>query len=252
MVRSLAKVVLLAILVVAGAFGIDFYRKHFSAEQQIEELKQQKRQLQQIVQRLSDERRVADVLVTDHKEVNGIEQTTLLFVEYARDGSTTLPPKSFTIEGHQAHIDAMVIKFEHGFVEQNDALRGHSIALFTKLYGDRQSPDKAFMIDTPGKVPDFYRGSDPRIEPFEKELWANFWRLYDDPEYRQEKGVRVAEGQGVWGPFEADKLYTITVESNGGLNITNEPLKGIYREALKQHAAGEHAGSGESPGNGGV
>jgi hypothetical protein len=55
----------------------------------------------------------------------------------------------------------------------------------------------------------------------------------------------------VWGPFEADKLYTITVESNGGLNITNEPLKGIYREALKQQHAAEHVG-GESPGNGGI
>jgi hypothetical protein len=251
MVRSLAKVVFLAILVVGGAFGIDFYRRHFSAEQQIEELQQQKRQLQQVVQRLSDERRVADVLVIDQKELNGVEQTTLLFKEYDRNGGSSLPPKLFTIEGHQAHIDAMVIKFEHGFVEQNDALRGHSIALFTKLYGDGQSPDKAFMIDTPGKVPDFYRGTDPRIEPFEKELWGSFWRLYDDPEYRHEKGVRVAEGQGVWGPFEADKLYTITVESNGGLNITNEPLKGIYREALKRRP-GETTGAAGTPGSGGI
>ena len=41
-------------------------------------------------------------------------------------------------------------------------------------------------------------------------------------------------GQGVWGMFEPGKLYTITTEANGGLSLRSEPLKGIYREALKQ------------------
>jgi hypothetical protein len=233
MTRSLMKILVLTILVIAGSFGIDYYRHHFSVDQQVEELQQQKRQLQQIVRRLSDESRVAEVLVTDQKTVNGVEQTTLLFVEYARDGST-LPPKEFTISGDQAHIDAMVIKFDHDFVEKDDPLRGHSLALFTKLYGENQSPDHAFTIDKPGEIPDYYRGIDPQVSQFEQGLWTNFWKLVDDPAYRQEKGVRVANGQGLWGPFDPDKLYTITIESNGGLNISNEPLKGIYREALKR------------------
>src|SRR5689334_13978992 len=101
MVRTLAKIVFLAILVVAGSVGIVYYRDHFSADRKIAALEQEKRQLQQVVQRLTDERRVADVLVTDQKTVDGVQQTTLLLVEYARDGST-LPPKSFTIEGNQA------------------------------------------------------------------------------------------------------------------------------------------------------
>jgi hypothetical protein len=90
------------------------------------------------------------------------------------------------------------------------------------------------MIDTPGKVPDIYKGSDPRAADFEQQLWADFWRLYDDESYRQQKGVRTLSGQGVWGPFEPDKLYTISLESDGGLNITSSPQKGIYREALHQ------------------
>ncbi len=236
MLRTLAKIVFLAVLVVAGSYGIVFYRDHFSADRQIAQLEQDKRHLQAIVQRLSDEHRVAEVLVTDQKETNGVLRSTLLFVEYARDGST-LPPKSFTIEGKFAHFDAMVVKFDHDFVAQNDPLRGHSIALFTKVYGDHQSPDNAFMIDQPGKIPDFYHGADPRVSSFEMELWSNFWRLADDPAYRQEKGVRVANGQGIWGPFDADRLYTLTIESNGGLNLTSEPLKGIYREALKHRSS---------------
>ena len=41
----------------------------------------------------------------------------------------------------------MVIKFEPELVAANDPLRGHSIVLFTKIYGDRQSPADAHGQD---------------------------------------------------------------------------------------------------------
>ena len=139
---------------------------------------------------------------------------------------------NFTIQGNTAHIDAMVIKFDHDYVAANDALKGHSIALFTKIYGDDQSPAEAAMIDTPGKIPDIYRGADPVVSEFELNLWNDFWKLYEDENYRKSKGVRALGGHGLWGPFQPDKLYTITLESDGGLNMTSEPLKGIYRAAM--------------------
>ena len=71
-------------------------------------------------------------------------------------------------------------------------------------------------------------GADPRISEFEQDLWKNFWKLYDDETYRKTHGVRVAMGQGVWGMFEKGKLYTITLQTDGGLTLTSEPLKGIY------------------------
>jgi hypothetical protein len=233
MIRALAKIIVLSVLVLAGAVGIYAYQDQTSDTRKIEKLEEEKHELQQIVQRLSDERRVAEVLVTDQSDVAGVLRTTLLFVEYARDGSS-LPPKAFTIEGKTAHVDALVIKFERDFLRDNDPLRGHSIALFTKIYGDQQSPASGETIDAPGQIPDVYRGADPKVSEFERELWNNFWKLAEDPEYRARYGVRVANGQGVWGPFERDKLYTITIESDGGLNITSEPLRGIYREALKR------------------
>ena len=68
------------------------------------------------------------------------------------------------------------------------------------------------------------------------ELWKNFWQLANEPAYREKMGVRIAQGEGVWRPFEPGNLYTITLESNGGLNITSEPVKGIYKELLHEHA----------------
>jgi hypothetical protein len=236
MFRWLGKIVGLGAVIVAGSFGIWFYQDRFSMRHEIQKLEEEKRVLTTVVQRLSDEKRVADAIVIDQKTVNGVLHSTVLFVETDKAGSD-LPPKSFQIEGEMAHIDALVIKFDRDFVKQGDSLRGHSIALFTRIYGDQQPPSSAYPIDEPGKIPDVYRGADPRVSEFELQLWKNFWKLADDPQYRAENGVRVANGQGVWGPFQPDKLYTITLESDGGLNITSEPLKGIYREALKRRIA---------------
>lgn len=236
MLRTTAKLLGLFVLVIAGSAGIIAYHNHFSAERKIEQLQDEKNQLAQIVKRLGEEKRVAEVLVENQQTIDGELHTTLLFVEYAKDG-TSLPPKSFSFAGKMAHIDAMVIKFDRGFVEADDALRGHSIALFTKIYGDKQTPAEAAHIDEPGTIPNVYRGVDPRVSRFEMELWQNFWKLAENPAFRQRHGVRIANGQGLWGPFDPDKIYTITIESDGGLNMTSEPLKGIYREALKRKTA---------------
>jgi len=235
MVRTLAKLAFLTALVVAGAAGL-YHQQRDTTVTKLNEALRKTEQLQQVVRHLQAERRVADVIVTDQKTVDGVQKTTLLLVEYARDGTTPLPARRFTIDGNVAHVDALVVKFERGFVEENDALRGHSLALFTRLYGENQPPEKAHRIDTPNEVPEVYRGSGPAVGEFEKELWTNFWRLADDEAYRKEKGVRVAQGEGVWVPFKPDRLYTLTLESDGGLNITSAPLKGIYREALKRDA----------------
>ena len=234
MLRALMKIIGLASLVLTGSIGLWVYQERFAASREIARLEQKNQMLEQVVQRLGDEKRVAELLVTEQKvESDGNLRTTLLFVEYTRGGES-LPPKVFTIEGKLAHVDAMVIKFDQHFVEEGDPLRGHSIALFTRIYGDQQSPASAINIDQPGKVPDVYRDADPKLASFEQGLWNDFWRLAADEDFRKEKGVRVAMGQGVWGMFEKDKLYRVTLEADGGLNLTAEPLRGIYREAMKK------------------
>jgi hypothetical protein len=106
------------------------------------------------------------------------------------------------------------------------------------VYGAYQTPASGFAIDAPGQIPDVYKGADAQVSAFEQTLWKNFWRLYDDADYRKEKGVRVAEGESPWGKFEPGQLYTLTVETDGGVNLTHEPIDPIYFEAMKHIAAG--------------
>ena len=236
MIRTTSRLLLLIALVVAGTFGLYSYRAHNSIEAELQRQQERAEQLRLVVQRLGVERRVADVIVTDQKTVAGVLRTEILFVEYAPDGHS-LPARRFTLEGKTIHLDAEVVKFDGKFIEDNDPLRGHSVALFTRLYGETQTPAEAFHVDEPGSVPEVYRSPDPKVAAFQQELWQNFWRLADDADYRTRMGVRIAQGEGVWRPFEPGRLYTITLESAGGLNIRSEPLKGIYSEALKSHAS---------------
>ena len=100
--------------------------------------------------------------------------------------------------------------------------------------GDKQTPEKAHLIDEPGHIPAVYRGADPKVSAFEQDLWRDFWKLADDKAYAQKMGVKVAQGQGVFVPLEMGRLYTLTLQADAGINITSEPLKGIYLDMLKQ------------------
>lgn len=232
MLRGVLKIILLTAIVMVIAFVASDYRASHSLENALRREQQRSEELKQIVQRLTSERRVADVLVTDQRTIAGQLHTSIVFVEYAADGSA-LPARRFTLVGKMIHLDAMVIKFDGRFVADNDALRGHSIALFTRVYGDAQSPGSGSPVDEVGAVPVVYRKADKSVDDFERQLWDSFWRLAEDADYRSSMGVRVAQGEGVWRPFEPGRLYTITLETNGGLNIQSEPLKGVYQEALR-------------------
>ena len=61
MLRNLAKIIWLSVLVVAGSVGIWIYQEQISASHKIAELEAQKKQLDESVQRLSTEKRVADI-----------------------------------------------------------------------------------------------------------------------------------------------------------------------------------------------
>lgn len=235
--RPLVQISLLFLLLAAGVVGFGYLQHRFSSEARIKELEAQQKQLEDFVQRLGSERRVAEAMVTDQKNVDGKLQTTILFVEYARDGST-LPPRTFTVEGDGVHIEAMVIKFEQESVARDDPLRGHSIALFTRLFGDNQSPADAFPIDQPGSIPDVYRGATPAQVNFEEQLWQQFWKLADDPDYAKSQGVRLAQGQGVWRHLIPGYVYKLTTEANGGLNMEAIKMQGAVSEYLKEKMGG--------------
>ena len=239
MLRATYRLAILSVLVAASSVGYWYFHNPQSPAVRIAKLEEEKKELQQIVQRLSDERRVAEMIVTDQRRTDQGLETTLLFVEQARDGSP-LPPKSFTVKGDKVYVAGLSIRFQDDFVMKNDPLRGRGIMLFTKIFGENQTPAQGSEIDAQGKVPEIYRG-DPkemaRVSEFEKDLWGNFWRLVEDKQYRAEKGVEVASGKAVWFQAAPERLYRITVDTRGNATADWEAIKPIYREAMRKQQA---------------
>jgi len=241
MYRAFIRLLACASLVVIASAVVWWWRGHTDEQRKIAELQQQKQELQQVVTRLTTDKRVADLMVTDQKVIDGKTRTQLLFVEYDRTGSA-MKPREFSIDGRTAHVEAMVIEFTDDLVMKGDPLRGHALSLFTRIYGENQSPAQGERIDTPGQIPMFYKNTDTSLAKAETQLWQQFWAFEKDETLRKKHGVKIATGKGVWGPFEPNQLYTITLKSDGNLSRTVEPIRGVYGtyiELLRQRAKAE-------------
>jgi len=240
------RIAVLVALVGGGAYAWYRYSSRPTAEQllqaqirKLEEEKQrleaQKKHLEAFVRRLTDERRVAQLLVNDQvKKGDQIVCTSLTFVELDRNGRIRNWVPLEPIRGNVIHVEALVVHFEQGYIEKDDPLRNHSIALFTRIYGDHQAPVDGQRLDLPGKIPAYYCDESLSREAaeFEQELWTNFWRLAEDPQYRKDKGVSLAQGEGPWVYVYKDYSYTLTAGGNAGLRIRQEPLSIDMRQAL--------------------
>jgi hypothetical protein len=249
--RWLVKVITLTALVVGSALGVWVYERRRSTEarlqEQVRQLEEQRQHLQSLVARLTASRRRAELVVIE-QEYEGsasggrgskVKSTTLLFSELAPDGSR-LPPRFFTIRGNVVYVDTLVIKFEREFIEKDDPLRGHSLALFLRLFGQYQAPADGFRIDDPDRPPEVYRDSTPRsqaLREFEAQLWKDFWQIAQDPGQRAKLGIRAMHGEAPWWYMYPDTVYTVTIEADGGLTIIPRPMDDLFRqyqEALRK------------------
>jgi hypothetical protein len=189
-----------------------------------EDLARQQFALEQCIQRLTDADRVAEVHVVEQRLLESNSdasrprvQTTLEFIELDRE-QHPLPSRRFVIDDEVIYFDALVVKFSHENVAAGDALRGKSLALFRRVYGEGQQPSEGQPIDPQGDVPNIFR---VHAEPseFEQQLWTRFWDYARDPELAAAEGVRIAQGEAVYVPMREGDVWALTLQHNGGLNI---------------------------------
>lgn len=182
-------------------------------------LEQERRQLQEVVNRLTTERRVAEVIVTDQQRdpQGNVTQTEIQFIQLDRAGHP-LPPRSFRLPGSVLYFDGLVIKFADEFVQAGDPLRGQSILFFRRIFSEVVAPQDGLPIDEPGRVPDPFRLADKPGE-FEQRLWGRFWSYVTDPAAAKKEGIRIAQGEAVYAPMTTGQRWTLTLEADGGLNL---------------------------------
>jgi hypothetical protein len=174
---------------------------------------------------LKVDHRLARLTVTnqDKRGEKGDLYTTVDFVELNDEGVPydNDKPRSFEIKGDLVYIDSWVVKFEDKYIEEKDLDRGTSLCIFNRIYGEQQQPIDGYPLDRRDTRPTGYARGGQETE-FERQIWADFWAIANDPAKAKEMGIRTASGEAPNMRVQKDKSYRITLRSSGGLSITPE------------------------------
>jgi len=192
-------------------------------QEQIADLTKQIVRLETALRLLKVDHRVAqiDVLSQQGSDKDKTLVTTFSFVELDRQGRPLAEPRTLTVKGDLAYVDYWVVKFSDESVEGGDPLRGTSICLFRRVFGEHQNPVDGYVLDAVGSRPAGY-GSGGEPTEFEREIWAQFWELANDPAAAQQKGIRAIHGEAPSQKLVPGKRYKVLLRASGGLSFQTE------------------------------
>lgn len=184
--------------------------------EQVNQLEIERERLVRYAERLSAAQRVAQVdVVTQWTDEHGRPAAALLWQELGPSGVRG-KPVAVEIVGEQVYIEALVLKFEHKHVGEGDPQRGVSLALFRRIFGDRQIPHEIVDLDRAARPPTL--PGDVSAEAH-SELWARFWDMVDHPETAREFGVRVAQIEAPAVRIRQGDVLEVSLDASGGLNL---------------------------------
>ena len=210
----------LTVLLAAAIVAMGFFLNRWLGE---------KRVLRAMVERLSADSRVAEVLVTksEFDETAKKIRTTIKFLEYDA-AARPLEPKYFTFEGNLIQFQALVVRFEDKFVKAGDPLRGKSAYLFLKAFVLARDRTQVFEITPTDGIPAGYKVPGARSD-FEAGLWKDFWSYALNPQMRERAGIKNAQIEAPGSMFVPGTIYTLHIEHDGGLRIDSTPIPQILR-----------------------
>ncbi len=208
--------VVLAFSLISGAFWVNRW---------LEEA----RVLRKVVERLSAESRIAEVLVTksEFNEQTKKVETTIKFLEYDAKGNPLLP-KYFTFHGNVIQFQSLVIRFADHFVKTGDKLKGKSAYLFMKAFVLDDNQTQVFEITKSQDIPTGYKTDEVRSE-FEARLWEDFWKYALDPQARERTGIKNVQVEAPGSIFVPGTIYTLYIEHDGGIRIDTMPVPEILK-----------------------
>lgn len=222
--RRAAIVIFVLLAIGAAAAGIYLAEKLYFGP-----LREQQRlvaNLKSMVEQLTRDIRMAEVAVVS--QTRDPLTTTFRFVEVDAKGEPVAPARTFTVNGEEVYFDALVVKFKETFrplnelqLKQQDLaapLMNKAIIFFRRVFSDKQRPEDGFPLDAPGQPPEPYRHKKP-ASLFERQLWAQFWELANDPRLAEEHGVRAAHGQAVSMKLQPGKYYVLEQRLDGDMTI---------------------------------
>ena len=185
--------------------------------------------LRKVIERLSADTRVAEVLVTESRfnESTKKIETTIKFLEYDATGKP-LPARYLTFQGNIIQFQALVIRFQDRLVRAGDKVRGKSAYLFLRAFILEGETNQVFDLTKINEIPEGYKVPGVKSE-FEKKLWQEFWRYALNPRARERAGIKNAQIEAPGSMFLPGTIYTLKIEHSGGLRIDTQPIPEILK-----------------------
>jgi hypothetical protein len=209
-----------AVVVVAvlGAIGYWFWRQT-DKDRKIEE---QQRVITELGKKL--DRAFATELVGDLR-IDAVKidppQIDATFFQYAPGTETPVFARRLSVPGTEIYVDALVVTFERKYVEAGDGLRGKSLLLFRRAFGDLQKPVEGvplFRTEGNSPIPEVAQVDTAPTE-FERNLWARFWDDANDAARAAADGIHVAQGEAPHVKPLTGQVYKLTLRAAGGLEM---------------------------------
>lgn len=219
MIKFIKVFVLILILIIAGFFIYKIILRHLN----------EKKVLNQIINRLEADSRVAEVLVTgvNYDEKTQKTFTTIKFLEYDSSNNPMMP-KYFTFSGNVIQFQSLVIRFEDDFIRKHDKLKGKSVNLFWKVFMLDGNNTQEFDITEINSVPLGYK-IELDIASFETTFWEEFWSYAFDQEKAKKAGIKNVQIEAPGSMFVPGMIYKVKIEHDGGLRIDSYPISPILK-----------------------
>lgn len=190
---------------------------------------ERERVLRQVVERLSADSLVAEVLVTksEYDEVSKKVLTTIKFLEYGPDAKP-LEPRYFSFRGNLIQFQALVVRFQDALIKSGNRLKGKSAFIFLKAFVLDGKETQVFDITSHDEIPRGYKIQGVASD-FELDLWKEFWSYALNPAKRESTGIKNAQIEAPGALFLPGSIYTLRIEHDGGLRIDARAVPEILK-----------------------
>jgi hypothetical protein len=202
-------VVILFMILMAGFGGLLFY-----GSRSIHDLFENNKKLKAAIANLTREDQIGYAKVIRQETIGGKLQTTLKFVETARDNQLKkVLEREYTIEGDVVFFDALIVTFN-----DEDVMTGEKRALYLwrRVYGENMAPSDGYPIEMESQAPKRYADFLAQLSLPEQEMfWEAVWQLADDPDVLKKHGIKAVYGNAVYKKLRPGLIYVFKISGNG-------------------------------------
>ena len=211
MFKWISILVVIAVVITAGIFGVTVYYSTASIHQLLTE----NRRLSKAVHNLTQEQQIGyAVLESQTRDASGKTVSQIRFVQTAPDNPKMIvSEQQFTISSDVIFFDAVIVKFTDAFVKDG---KERALYLWRRIYGENTPPIEGQMIEAPNAFPRRYESITRSLRFKEKQVfWDAIWDLANDIKQLSDYGITAVFGNAIYIRPIPGKVYLFKISPTG-------------------------------------